>query len=156
LVISGGGGAAAAATGTQIPFLFRRVPRGHLFIFCKARGWMSFGCTGGGVGDGGSSGVDTRGGFTVAFAMTGTHIPFLFRRVPRGQFFIFCITNNFSFSISIYIYPYNFLLHRPERKMRQNSIKKIKYHSIFYPCGVIAPRRALHYFTITIFYDCNG
>jgi len=47
------------------------------------------------------------------------------------------------------------LLHRPERKMRQKSIKKIKNYSIILSNGVNAPRGALYYLTTTT-YGCSG
>ena len=47
-------------------------------------------------------------------------------------------------------------LHRPERKMRQKSIKKIKNHSFILSNGANAPRRALYYLTTTTCYGCSG
>ena len=64
----------------------------------------------------------------------------------------------YSFSYE-YIYSHypdtKFILHRPERKMRQKSIKKIKNHSIILSNGANAPRRALYYLTTTT-YGCSG
>ena len=58
----------------------------------------------------------------------------------------------------VYYDKYDWLneLHRPERKMRQKSIKKIKNHSIILSNGANAPRRALYYLTTTTCYGCSG
>ena len=48
------------------------------------------------------------------------------------------------------------ILHRPKRKMRQNSIKKIKILFNYFSNDVNSPRRALYYLTTTTYYDCSG
>jgi hypothetical protein len=67
--------------------------------------------------------------------------------------FVIFRTNTLSYFV---IFTCIILLHRPKRKMRQNSIKKIKNYSIILSNDVNAPRRALYYLTTTAYYDCSG